>query len=624
MTTTRAFLTHVVLAVCALALVGHAFSASVPVSSPAIDQLEKTDWTRGRMTFYGKDGYSIHDGACHYGGIPHPYYVAALSDWWPEYRNGAYEHNKCGHCFEIQCDPNGRSYCRNDRLNASIIVRVTDRCPCHHENPSNKRWCCGDQPHFDVSHEAFGELASHTGGWVYLQWREIQCPDAVGLGGDILHDPLNWTPHCNSEAGDDKTLADVAQDKGLTTFLEAVWRAGPDVWDALSTKAHQHSVIAPTNEAFADAAEAMDLSVEELLEEPALSDIVKYHFLKDVIDFEDGAATCTDVQPDSGNTCEQEKSWGKCRDYLEENGFCSKTCGTCQPLDTMADMPMTLSVSAEDNATIVVDRGLGPLDTKITTIEPACNGNLAIADSVLFSLCKSDESKGLLQVAQEAGLLHFTEAVWKANILSSDSLGIGNEYGLYTVFAPTDGAFEESLQTLGFQNFTEFLNSEDLVSIMENHVIKGNQHVGYFEHQCHDLAVPKEIIDMIPTASSWINSTVGCEEIETLGFCANDWIATGYCRETCGRCQSRDSNQEDIVYSVGDRALTLLQSQINAWDQLRVFNVEDNQPAVVPPQDAFRVNIALDGSRANTQSTVIVPDLQACNGLLNIVDSVLF
>ena len=595
-------------------------TASNPVSSPAIDQLDKTGWTKGRMTFYGKDGYSIHDGACHYGGIPYPYYVAALSDWWPEYRNGAYEHNKCGHCFEIQCDPRGRGYCRGDRLNASIIVRVTDRCPCHHENPSNKRWCCGDEPHFDVSHEAFGELASHVGGWVNLQWREIQCPEAVGLGGDILLDPLNWTPHCNKDG--DTNLADLLTREGLTTFSEAVWRAGPDVWDALTTKAHQHSVIAPTNEAFEHAAEAMGLSVEEFLDEPSLKEIVKYHFLKDVVDFDD--AVCADVRP-GDHSCEQEKEWNKCGSPdFDSKGWCRKTCGKCQSLETMANEAMTLSLG-DDNAT-VIDRGISPRNTHITKVEPACNGNLAIADSVLFSLCKSEDAKGVLQLAQEAGLLHFTEAAWKANILSSDSLGIGNEYGLYTVFAPTDGAFDQTIKKLGFKNFTDFLNSEDLVDIMSNHVVKGKQHVGYFEKQCHDLAVPKEIIDLIPTASSWFNATVGCEEIRNLGFCSNDWVATGYCRETCGRCQSSGKKQEEMVFSVANIPLTFQQSKVNAMDLLRIFNVDDQDIDAVP-KDAFKVDVVLQGDKkkkAKSQSTtVLVPDINACNGLLNIVDSVL-
>jgi hypothetical protein len=36
---------------------------------------------------------------------------------------------------------------------ASTVVMVTDTCPCHYPNnyASNKRWCCGDMYHLDLS-----------------------------------------------------------------------------------------------------------------------------------------------------------------------------------------------------------------------------------------------------------------------------------------------------------------------------------------------------------------------------------------------------------------------------------------------------------------------------------------
>ena len=612
-TTTTTTMATALLATAVLALATTANAASAPISSPALDDLEITSWQRGRATFYGKDGYSIHDGACHYGGIPYPYHVAALSDWWPEYINSAYEHNKCGHCFEIQCDPNGRGYCRGDQLNTSIIVRVTDRCPCHHENPSNKRWCCGDMPHFDLSHEAFGQLGSHTGGWVYLQWREIQCPDAVGLGGEVLEDPYNWKPYCNAD--EDKTLADVASEAGLTTFLEAVWRAGPDVWDALTTKAHQHSIVAPTNEGFEAFASSMGLTVEELLDEAMLGEIVKHHFVKSEVDF--SSASCTDVQPSSGNTCAQEGEWNKCGSpEFTDNGYCKKTCGACAGLETMSDKPLTVT---ENGA--VID------GSRVTRVIEGCNGNIAVVKDVLYSLCAAD-SKGVLQVAQEAGLLHFVEAVWKANVMSSGTLKIGNEQGLYTVFAPTDGAFDSYLKKMRFASFADFLRSDRLVDIMANHVLKGHKHVGFFEKQCHDLAVPSEIIDMIPLGSdegegkSLDNSTVSCEELEVLGFCSNEWIATGYCRASCGRCKSKGAEQER-VFSIASQPLALEQSKMAAEAQLQVFEVAEDMTA---PESALKVKItkASGAHKQSTGSVVLVPDIEACNGLVNIVDSVIF
>ena len=605
--------------------------ASSPVSAESLDKYAVTPWERGRTTFYGRDGYSIHSGACHYGSIPYPYYVAALSDWWPAYINGAYEHNKCGTCFELQCDPNGRGYCRGDRLNASIIVRVTDRCPCKHENPSNQRWCCGDMPHFDVSHEAFGELASHTGGWVYLQWREIECPEAIGLGGDLLVEPMNWEPYCDEEG--EKTLADIAKENGLTTFLEALWRAGPEVYDAISDKSGQHSVVAPTNEAFKKTAKEMGMTVEELLDEPSMHYIMKYHILQNDIDFKTlmvDESGCDDKQPGS-SSCEEEKKMGKCGPTYESKGWCRQTCGNCVGKDekysTLANMDLSFLVSSDG---IVIDKGHGIHEAKVLEDLSGCNGNLAVVNNVLFPMCKANTAKGIVELAQEAGLYHFTAAVWKANVFNS-TLGIGREWGLYTVLAPTDEAFEAAAKKLKFSNFTEFLNSDKLVSVMQNHVIKGKQHIGYFERTCADIAVPKEVIESYPVASTWNSSTVECTDLEALGLCSNKWISGGYCRKTCGRCIpfGADKVREEFE-SLNDKPLLFQPSDRKATKQMnRIFSVDEGQQESQPKDMAYIVRVELGQPKAvknkdnQEGADVLVPDVLACNGFLNIVNSVL-
>lgn len=42
--------------------------------------------------------------------------------------------------------------------NASVVVRITDTCPCVYPNNaySNRRWCCGDMDHLDISGESQG------------------------------------------------------------------------------------------------------------------------------------------------------------------------------------------------------------------------------------------------------------------------------------------------------------------------------------------------------------------------------------------------------------------------------------------------------------------------------------
>mmetsp|Transcript_3893 Transcript_3893/g.13677 ORF Transcript_3893/g.13677 Transcript_3893/m.13677 type:complete len:546 (+) Transcript_3893:1005-2642(+) len=534
--------------VAASQVLAMASAASNPVSSPAIDNLKITDWQRGRMTFYGKDGYSIHSGACHFGSIPHPYYVAATSDWWPEYINGAYEHNKCGHCFEIQCDPNGRSYCRGDRYNASIIVQVTDRCPCKHENPSNQRWCCGDEPHFDVSHEAFGELANHVGGWVYLQWREIQCPDGVGRGGALLEDPYNWTPYCTEG---EESLGEMAKRRGLTTFLEAVWRAGPEVWDRLGSRARASTVVAPTNEAFANYADSLGLTVQELLEQPTLASIMRHHFFKEEISDREGA------------------------------------------LDTVSDFPITVRMA---------DDGKMALDgVRVVEELSSCNGDLLVCDKVLWGLCKGAEAKGVAETAFEGGMKLFAQALWKLKAEMEEKEGVktlGEEAGLWTVLAPTDGAWETFLAERG-ENMTEFLDSEDFVPVVSNHIIAGETRVGYMQPRCHDLLIPADVL---------ADNVTQCEDLPMI--CGDPWLSRGYCAKTCGVCSEKGG---ETLVAMGGKKLVMESTNVDAEDQLEIF--QNSEELTAPQDDATKVRIE--------DSLVLVPDIPACNGFLNILDKVI-
>ena len=87
-----------------------------------------------------------------YGSIPSPRYIAALSTW--SGFGGDWDKSNCGRCFEIKCDPDGEwgKNCRGDRVQASVVVVVTDKCPC---DDRNRRWCCGGE--WSVSPE------SHSG-----------------------------------------------------------------------------------------------------------------------------------------------------------------------------------------------------------------------------------------------------------------------------------------------------------------------------------------------------------------------------------------------------------------------------------------------------------------------------
>jgi rare lipoprotein A (peptidoglycan hydrolase) len=63
----------------------------------------------------------------------------------------------------------------NACLGGSVIVEVTDQCPC----AGNERWCCGDKVHFDMSPEAFSRIANTGAGVINTQFRPVTCPVSV-------------------------------------------------------------------------------------------------------------------------------------------------------------------------------------------------------------------------------------------------------------------------------------------------------------------------------------------------------------------------------------------------------------------------------------------------------------
>ncbi len=61
---------------------------------------------------------------------------------------------------------------------ASLIIQVTDICPCEYPPNaySNKRWCCGDMPHLDLSTFAFEKLADTDLGVIGIEYRFVSKP----------------------------------------------------------------------------------------------------------------------------------------------------------------------------------------------------------------------------------------------------------------------------------------------------------------------------------------------------------------------------------------------------------------------------------------------------------------
>lgn len=95
-------------------------------------------------------------------------------------------HGSCGRCKEVKCKNMGFKdgygawldrwgSCFNQ--DASVVVMITDTCQCQYPGnwASNKRWCCGDMYHMDLSLWAFEKLADPKLGVIALEWRDVDC-----------------------------------------------------------------------------------------------------------------------------------------------------------------------------------------------------------------------------------------------------------------------------------------------------------------------------------------------------------------------------------------------------------------------------------------------------------------
>lgn len=158
--------------------------AIVVFMAAMFNSVTANDWRWGRATFYGI-WWSLHTGSCGYGHIDYwqgtGWDVAAIPD-------AHYEYNwSCGKCYEVKCEPmNFKDNYGNhlDRSSACydpnkvVTVTIVDSCPCNYASNhySNKRWCCGDMDHFDLSYHTFDKLAARKWGVIGLKYRPVGCP----------------------------------------------------------------------------------------------------------------------------------------------------------------------------------------------------------------------------------------------------------------------------------------------------------------------------------------------------------------------------------------------------------------------------------------------------------------
>lgn len=71
-------------------------------------------------------------------------------------------------------------------------MKITDTCPCIYPNNyfSNKRWCCGDMDHFDMSVWAFQKLTDMKWGVIPIQYQRVDCSKQLDNKAYLNYDQM--------------------------------------------------------------------------------------------------------------------------------------------------------------------------------------------------------------------------------------------------------------------------------------------------------------------------------------------------------------------------------------------------------------------------------------------------
>ena len=93
-------------------------------------------------------------------------------------------------------------------------------------------------------------------------------------------------------------------------------------------------------------------------------------------------------------------------------------------------------------------------------------------------------------------------------------------------------------------------------------------------------------------------------------ICGDPWLSRGYCAKTCGVCSEKGG---ETLVAMGGKKLVMESTNVDAEDQLEIF--QNSEELTAPQDDATKVRIE--------DSLVLVPDIPACNGFLNILDKVI-
>jgi transforming growth factor-beta-induced protein len=230
---------------------------------------------------------------------------------------------------------------------------------------------------------------------------------------------------------DEDTTADVGNilevasaNGSFTTLVAALETAGLD--DVLADESRDFTIFAPTDAAFEALLADLGIGAAELLADPNLQDILLYHVVPDAEIDSTQAAAAAGTTLTSANT--------------DDIG--------------VALQGADLFINASQVETPDID---------------ASNGVIHAIDKVLLPTEDDPASGSITDVAVADG--NFTTLVAALQTAMLDSV-LADESGKFTVFAPTDAAFQAFLNDEGL-TADQLLASPDLSDILLYHVISG-------------------------------------------------------------------------------------------------------------------------------------------------------
>lgn len=214
------------------------------------------------------------------------------------------------------------------------------------------------------------------------------------------------------------TIADIAATNSeFSILVEALTKA--DLVGAVGNKEAELTVFAPTNDAFEALLSELGASSLDDIPTTTLSNILLYHVLEN-------KAMSSDLSTNYYPT-----------------------------LSTYSDNPMSIYIN--------VDNGTINSSTKLTEVDiEADNGVIHVVDKVILP-------PSVVDIAiDNANFSTLVSAVVKAGLVD-----VLNGDGPFTVFAPTNAAFDALFTTLGISGIDD-LTAEQLTPILTYHVVSGN------------------------------------------------------------------------------------------------------------------------------------------------------